>query len=178
MAGPPWRPREGTVDQEARGSLSAMAATLLACGGAGLIAGAPDWVTRVALAKMPPPVFATVGFAQRPQNPANDPAATTIGEGGRSSQEPFAGAIPPPPSAEDVATATGPLDREYLLLERTCGAAPPFRPASGGDSDSDGNASADLANPPAPTACDAGIWTLDDQADYLRRTSYDLLAAD
>src|SRR2546423_6999743 len=108
MAGPPWPPRGGTVDQDARGSLSAMAATLLACGGAGLIAGAPDWVTRVALAKTPPPVVAAVGFAQRPQNPTNDPTAPTIGEGGRSSQERFAGAIPPPPPAEDVATATDP----------------------------------------------------------------------
>src|SRR5205807_835364 len=101
-----------------------------------------------------------------------DPTATAIGEGGRSSQERFAGAISPPGSGEDVATATGELDLEYFLLERTCGAAPWFEPASDGEGDSDGNASADLGNPAGPTGCDAGMWTLDDQTDDLRHASY------
>ena len=166
------------MDQDARGSLSAMAATLLACGGAGLIAGAPDWVTRVALAKTPAPVSGTAGIAQRPQGPTNDATATRIAEGGRSSQERFAGAIPPPASGEDVETATDELDFEYFLLERTCGAASWFQPASDGDPDSDGNGSADLGNRPAPPGCEAGMWTLDDPTDDLRRASYDLLASD
>jgi hypothetical protein len=155
-----------------------MAATLLACGGAGLIAGAPDWVTRVALAKTPPPVFATARIAQRPENPTDDVTATTIAQGGRSSQEPVAGANRPPRRGVDVATATDRLDLEYFLLERTCGADLRFEPGSEGDGDSDGNASADLGNPPRPAGCDAGMWTLDEQTDDLRRASYDLLAAD
>jgi hypothetical protein len=156
-----------------------MAATLLACGGAGLIAGAPDWVMRMALAKTPPPLFATARIAQRPDNPTDDVTArTTIAEGGRSSQEPVAGTNQPARRGVDVATATDRLDLEYFLLERTCGAAPRFQPASEGDGDSEGNASADLWNPPAPTGCAAGMWTLEEQTDDLRRASHDLLAAD
>src|SRR2546423_2057841 len=102
MAGPPWPPRGGTVDQDARGSLSAMAATLLACGGAGLIAGAPDWVTRVALAKTPPAVFGPAQDAQGPRTTTKEGIAIAIAEGSGSSQEPFAGGNLPPPSGLDA----------------------------------------------------------------------------
>lgn len=37
------------MTRETRDSLSAIAATLLACGGAALIATAPDWVSRMGL---------------------------------------------------------------------------------------------------------------------------------
>lgn len=37
------------MKRETRDSLSAIAATLLACGGAALIATAPDWVSRMGL---------------------------------------------------------------------------------------------------------------------------------
>jgi hypothetical protein len=39
------------VKRETRDSLSALAATLLACGGAALIATAPDWVSRMGLSR-------------------------------------------------------------------------------------------------------------------------------
>ena len=40
------------MKRDTRNTLSAMLATLLACGGAALIAGAPDWVGRVAVATL------------------------------------------------------------------------------------------------------------------------------
>ena len=107
-----------------------MAATLLACGGAGLIAGAPDWVTRVALAKTRPTVLGTAQDAQRPRETTKDVTATTLAEASGSSHESFAGAIRPPPSGLDVAMATDQPDLERFLVERTCGGAPRLRRAS------------------------------------------------
>lgn len=40
------------MKRDTRNTLSAMLATLLACGGAALIAGAPDWVSRMAVATL------------------------------------------------------------------------------------------------------------------------------
>jgi hypothetical protein len=40
------------VKRDTRNALSAMVATLLACGGAALIAGAPDWVSRMAVSTL------------------------------------------------------------------------------------------------------------------------------
>ena len=40
------------MKRDTRNTVSAMLATLLACGGAALIAGAPDWVSRVAVATL------------------------------------------------------------------------------------------------------------------------------
>ena len=92
---------------EARRSLSAMAATLLACGGAGLIAGAPDWVTRFALAKPRPGASAAAADAQVPKTTTDDRVAAV--EGGGSSHQPFAGTIrPAASSAYDAPAADQP----------------------------------------------------------------------
>src|SRR5216684_4526489 len=126
------------VDRETRRnsactSLSAMAATLLACGGAALIAGAPDWLNHMALAQTPltgspDPTFSqdlsglghkfeligTAADAADPRNPTNDVIATTIAEGGSSSDPQFAGAIRPLPPGVDIATLTDQLDLKYF----------------------------------------------------------------
>jgi hypothetical protein len=73
-----------------------MAATLLACGGAGLIAGAPDWVTRVALGKSRPAAFGAARDAQLAKSTTEHRVAAPDGVG--SSGEPFAGTIRPAPS--------------------------------------------------------------------------------
>ena len=163
------------MDQEtrrtgARSSLSAMAATLLACGGAALIAGAPDWVSHMALAQTPLTgssdpafsqdlpglghkfeLFGTAQDAQDPKNPTNDVIATTIAEGRGSSQAQFAGAIRPLPPGVDIATLTDQLDLKYFFVDRTCGGgAPRFQLAIDldGDGVSDGNAFGYVGNPP------------------------------
>jgi len=141
-----------------------MAATLLACVGAALIAGAPDWVTRVALAKAAPTVFGTAQDAQVLRKTTEDVTATTVAQRRGSSQEPFAGAIRPLPARLDVATATDQLDRERFLVEQTCGGAPRLRRASDleGERASDRNTSADLGSRSGLTRCDGGMWTPED----------------
>jgi hypothetical protein len=99
---------ERQIQTEARASLSAMAATLLACGGAGLIAGAPDWVTRFALAKTPAARFAAAPDAQDRKSTAEAPAMVARASG--SSHEPFAGTISAPPPGVDDAPAADQAD--------------------------------------------------------------------
>jgi hypothetical protein len=79
--------RQLTRRTSSRASLSAVAATLLACGGAALIAVAPDWVTRLARV-----------------------IAVTISQGRGSSQEQLSEAIRPAPPGAGVATAADRLD--------------------------------------------------------------------
>lgn len=71
----------------ARASLSAVVATLLACCGGALIAGAPDWVTRLARV-----------------------IAVTISQGRGSSQEQLVEANRPVVPSAGVATAVDGLD--------------------------------------------------------------------
>jgi hypothetical protein len=171
------------VDQasrtEARASLSAMAATLLACGGAGLIAGAPDWVTRVALAKTPPMMFAASGEAQRPSRATNDGVATATAVGRGPVEEPFDGAIRLPPAGMEVATAADQLDLEHSIVGHACG-APRVQQASvlEGDGAPDAGAFTELRNPAGLSGCHDRTWTPDDLSDELRRSSYDLVTVD
>jgi len=168
-----------------------MAATLLACGGAALIAGAPDWLNHMALAQTPltgspDPTFSqdlsglghkfeligTAADAADPRNPTNDVIATTIAEGGSSSDPQFAGAIRPLPPGVDIATLTDQLDLKYFFVDRTCGGgAPRFQLALDldGDGVSDGNAFGYVGNPPNFTGCDLGRWRFEDLTDDVPR---------
>jgi len=80
-----------------------MAATLLACVGAALIAGAPDWVTRVALAKTRPAAPGASPQAQGPRNTSD--ARIAAAEVSGSSAEPLAATTRTPPFVVDDAPA-------------------------------------------------------------------------
>ncbi len=124
----------------ARLSLSAIAVTLLACGGAALLAAAPDWVNHMALGQtaltgssdpnfsqdLPGlghkfELFGAAEDAQDPRNATNEVIATTIAEGRGGTSVQFAGAIRPLPPGVKIATLTDQLDLKYFFVDRTCG---------------------------------------------------------
>ncbi|MFL5312078.1 MAG: hypothetical protein ACJ79H_16720 [Myxococcales bacterium] len=127
-----------------------MAATLLACIGAGLLAGAPDWVTRVALAKAAPAISATAEQAQGSKNATNDGVAT--------------------------ATASVRLRLERFEASRTCRRASRFDEAS----DLEGAGARDATRPSddgersGVTGWDPGTRTVDESTADVRRSPYDV----
>jgi len=144
-----------------------MAATLLACGGAGLIAGAPDWISRIALAKAAVTALGITADAQDPKNPTKDGLATTVAEGNGPAQPQLAGPIRSLPTAR-AATLHGQLDLEHFVFARTCrGGTPRFQRATDfeGDGLSNGNASGYVGNPPRSAGCDAVRWSVEDPAE-------------
>jgi hypothetical protein len=171
------------VDQEtrtgARASLSAMTATLLACVGAALIAGAPDWISRMALAKRPLAVFGMAQDTQDPKSPTKD--GITIAGGRGSAQPQLAGAIHSPPPALDVVTLDDQLDLEHSIVDPSCdGGAPRFPRADDldGDGVSGGNAPLYVGDPPGSAGCDAGRSRVEDPTEDIPRSSYDLVTVD
>ena len=157
-----------------------MAATLLACGGAGLIAGAPDWISRIALAKAAVRALGITADAQAPKSPTKDGLATTVAEGNGPAQPQLAGPIRSVPTAKG-ATLHDQLDLEHFVVARTCGGGTPrFERANDleGDGVSNGNASGSVGNPPRFAGCDAVRWSVEDPAEDVPRSSHDLVTVE